>query len=525
MTGKCGFGRTKRAVLFATLIACTNLYAQTLPIGSSTDEAARSFQLMGRVDSSISFAARPLNSSSIIDLAGTYSLIDSSSPNKYAKPVRFAGRWGRLTLLPLTITQQFTTHHPYGWNDGSMIAAKGYQALVSMGIHTLLGPVELQLQPEFVYASNAAYETNGQYGSNAGGTYSRILPGQSSIRVSSGALSVGVSTENLWWGPGIRNSLVMTNNAPGFGHIFFKTRRPIKTAIGNFEWQLIGGKLLSDKGLPYENYNLKPVALSGDWRYLSGVVISYHPKWVPGLFLGVSRITQTYNNDLSIPPDGFFERYFTVLALAVEKKNVSNDDNKSRDQIASFFLRWMLTKAKAEFYIEYGFNDYGVNVRDYLMAPTHAGAYIAGFKKIVTLNDQLSRLEFGAEITQLSQSPDYLVRDAGNWYTHNQVLQGYTNNNQIMGAGAGLGCNVQSMTSTWIKGWKQLGILLERVERDPLSHTNNWIDLSIGVMPQFKYRSMVFSGKFQFINSNNYAWQANADRFNIYNKIMVQYLF
>jgi hypothetical protein len=124
----------------------------------------------------------------------------------------------------------------------------------------------------------------------------------------------------------------------------------------------------------------------------------------------------------------------------------------------------------------------------------------------------------------MTQSPDYLVRNAGNWYEHYQVRQGYTNNNQIMGAGAGFGANVQTLTTAWIKGWKKMGILLERVERDPLNHPNNWIDLSFGLMPQFKYKNLLLAGKCQFIKSSNYGWDKDVNRFNLHATFLIQYL-
>ena len=188
-------------------------------------------------------------------------------------------------------------------------------------------------------------------------------------------------------------------------------------------------------------------------------------------------------------------------------------------------MRWLMVKAHAEFYLEYGFNDYGFNIRDYLMAPTHSAAYLVGFKKIVPLAKKEARLEMGVELTQLSQSPDYLIREAGNWYIHNAVRQGYTNENQIMGAGAGLGANVQTITTTWVNGWKKLGVLFERVEHDPLNHKNNWIDISVGFLPQYKYQNIVFSGKIQMINSNNYAWDKDVQRFNLHTRFQILYLF
>ena len=498
--------------------------AQFVPVGSLVDETLRSMQLLGKSDSSVSFTARPYFNNRSTSIQKAYSFLESDTNLTYQKSFQFAGNTGRFSILPVSFIQQFNTHHPYGWNDGSMIAAKGYQTLLSAGFYASIGPLEVQLQPEALFAANNGYESNARYGVNTSKSYSRIFAGQSSIRLSAGAVSIGISNENLWWGPGIYSSLLMSNNAQGFEHLFFKSRRPVSTPIGSFEWQLIGGKLLADDNLPYENTNLTTASLPKDWRYLSAMVISYHPKWMPGLFLGFTRAIQQYKTDMNLGSPGFLEKYIPVIALAIQKKNVQNDDNKKRDQLASFFLRWLLAKANAEFYVEYGFNDYGVNVRDYVMGPTHSAAYIAGVRKIIPLIKPLTRLELGFEITQMSQSPDYLVRDAGNWYVHSQVLQGYTNNNQIIGAGAGFGANVQSLSATWVQGWKQLGFLVERVERDPLNHTNHWIDLGIGVLPQWKYKNVVFSGKLQFINSSNYAWEKDVNRFNLHSRLSIQYL-
>ncbi|MEY4342572.1 MAG: hypothetical protein RL736_365, partial [Pseudomonadota bacterium] len=43
-----------------------------------------------------------------------------------------------------------------------------------------------------------------------------------------------------------------------------------------------------------------------------------------------------------------------------------------------------------EFYLEYGYNDFKQNMRDFTTNANHSSAFIAGFKKIVNLkNDQL----------------------------------------------------------------------------------------------------------------------------------------
>ena len=37
---------------------------------------------------------------------------------------------------------------------------------------------------------------------------------------------------------------MMSNHAEGFKHITFNTVKPIKTRIGDFEWQLISARLI-----------------------------------------------------------------------------------------------------------------------------------------------------------------------------------------------------------------------------------------------------------------------------------------
>jgi hypothetical protein len=70
------------------------------------------------------------------------------------------------------------------------------------GIYARYGIVEMQLAPELVYAANISYDTSMNWGNNAGGVYNKLFPGQSSVGIRLGAMSMGVSTQNLWWVPG-----------------------------------------------------------------------------------------------------------------------------------------------------------------------------------------------------------------------------------------------------------------------------------------------------------------------------------
>lgn len=277
------------AVFFGLLLLQLSGFGQTLPVGifNGVEDAYRRAQLLGLDTSNSSYLIRPLfineqNSHQFDEEDETISL-SGFRKSLYQSPNRLLSVYA----LPVVWQQQFNSHHPYGMNDGSMIQAKGYQTQFSTGVYAKFGPLSIQLRPEVVYAQNSnftqTYErANGTAFANAyreylnridlperfsGGSYSKVTWGQSSIRLTFDPVSLGLSNENLWWGPGVRNSLLMSNNADGFKHITLNTTKPIKTYIGSFEAQLIGGRLEASHSEmpPLSGYKQKPT----DWRYLS----------------------------------------------------------------------------------------------------------------------------------------------------------------------------------------------------------------------------------------------------------------
>jgi hypothetical protein len=80
-------------------------------------------------------------------------LIDSiSSSNAIAKTgIQFR-------LLPIVNKLQYVGDHPYDWNDGVMIPAKGWQQYLNTGIHLKWKQLELQIAPEFVASQNLNFE-------------------------------------------------------------------------------------------------------------------------------------------------------------------------------------------------------------------------------------------------------------------------------------------------------------------------------------------------------------------------------
>ncbi|MBY0480860.1 MAG: hypothetical protein K2Q21_05875, partial [Chitinophagaceae bacterium] len=232
----------------------------------------------------------------------------------------------------------------------------------------------------------------------------------------------------------------------------------------------------------------------------------------------------------------FIKKYLPVLAGIFNAQQNANANSTPSDQVISLFSRWIFPKYQSEFYVEFGFNDFSYNLRDFTTDQQHSAAYIIGIKKEIPLSRN-RLIDFNGELTQTAQMPDYLVRNAGNWYEHGQVRQGYTNQNQIMGAGSGKGNNVQTATITYIDGFKRLGIKLQRIQQDPMAlasgsyidlflRKTKWSDYALGLSGQLlAYRKLIINAECQFVKSQNYGWVDHNDQFNFYGLLNLSYLW
>lgn len=462
------------------------------------------------------------------------------------------GKLGKWELLPMRLMSQFNTNHPFGWNRAGFMQAKGLQTQLSGGVYAEWGIFSAQIKPEYTYSANPQYEYGNGYGAAIyNQNIQRIRAGQSSFRLNYKVLSVGISSENLWWGPGIYNSLLMSNNAPGFWHLTFNSRKPLKTPIGDFEWQLIGGKLVEDtsalleiKNLTTNYYNPQNYGGLGNsgpydpkqkWRYLSGLTINWHPKWVEGLFIGINRVGYSYIDNIDSSGLPFMKKYFPVLFGAFRQNYPYGNDTASHPvrykQIVSANFRWLFPKSHFEVYGEYGAHDNTYNLRDLTINVQHASAYTIGFKKLYPLQKTFW-LDIGAELTNLAQSTNYLTRLAGYWY---QYQGGYTNQNRIIGAGVGSGNNVFTWQTSVMRGYDKIGFSFQQVKFDPVPADPGlplttlglrdfyWKDYVFGIHAQKKYKRFLAYLQIQAASVKNYRWVEGNNTFNLIAFLDVQY--
>ena len=490
------------------------LFSQSVPSNQIFfEEYLRRGQLVGKIPSS-SFLSRPLISSDSLALENFhYSLpiLDKDS-TRFFSP--------ELKLLPLSMGSQLGSGTPYP-EGGKFLQAKGFQQLISAGIYGSFGPLSIQLQPEFIFAQNSSYNTG--FSKEGGieyveifgeGSYSKLLPGQSSIRLNYGAFSLGASTENIWWGPGQYNSLLFSNNAVGFQHLTLNTQKPTKTFLGSFEGQIIMGKL----------ENFEPFVRDGkeDWRYVNGITFSYQPKWLPGLFFGVSRVFQQYSSFNNQTRAYYFPIFEPFQKVNLINPNLpffdsSEYDDRLQSQQLTGFARLVIPKAKVEVYFEFGRRDHAVDWREYLLNPEHARAYLLGFKKLISLPNE-SFFEVNGEVLQQQESINILTRygwsGGSSWASHG-IRQGFTNQGQLLGPGVGPSSNVQTLETSWVKGVKKLGIRWERLNRhqdvytrifNGPSENGRWVDYSARLLADWQFDNLLISTTTNFVYSLNNQW-------------------
>ena len=530
-------------ILFTFLIS----NSQTINLNEShLTDYLRTSQLLGKFINDISFTLKPFNignngldiDSEVFDISEYAPTLISSLKSKV-----------KIKILPFDYNIEYNSHHPYNRNNGSMIPNRGYQHVVSAGIYAEIGPLSIQLKPEHLFSENKDFDgfgegENGHYPyiwakrfrlwnnidtpERFGNTnHNKTLLGQSSIKLNFKSISIGVSNENIWWGPSIRNSIMMSNHARGFKHITFNTTKPLKTKIGNFEWQVISGRLESSGYLPagsdrqYGGTNIYVPKINqqgrtDDWRYLQGYSITYSPKWVPGLSLGFIRWVQMY----AALVEGKYwwmegsPTWFPAFQNLFRKNDKYENYEAQTNQAAGVFLRWLWKDSKAEIYVDYNHNDSKQNIRDLLLDSDHSRAVTVGLQKVFKISTD--NYLFSWEWTQMEQTASRLLRNSGSWYEHGWTYDGYTNEGEVLGAGIGPGSNSHYFALSRIRDKEKLGIALEIIDqdndfyheafasaRDPRRY---WKDFNLHVNFSKKYKQFWLSSNLMYSRSLNYQW-------------------
>jgi hypothetical protein len=373
-------------------------------------------------------------------------------------------------IFPVRSRVTLNSAFPYGWNDGPVWKGKGLTSEISWGGMARIGPLSLVLAPIAFRAENGNFPLvpNGlpierrfvdpwepntidrpqRFGDDA---YARVDLGQSSLTLEVSGVTAGLSTATETWGPASEHPILLSANAPGFFHGFLGTSRPVGVGIGTLHARALWGRL-EESGFWDEP---EPTA---EWRFISGFVVTFSPRGLTGLEVGMARVFHTLLEG-GIGSGEIFQPFEGLLKGALPEGIALDSVTNSQNQIASAFARWVFAPAGVEIYGEYGREDHNWDLRDFLLEPDQQRAYTVGFRKAWDRGGE-SFLAFRAELANGQVSTIKQFRPQSPFYRHTVVRQGHTNRGQVIGSaalftggGSVAAVDFYSGTDRWTLSW------------------------------------------------------------------------
>ncbi|MBW3655599.1 MAG: capsule assembly Wzi family protein [Gemmatimonadetes bacterium] len=415
-------------------------------IGGASDQALRLGQLLGHEPA-----------------GGGYLLRSPSS----ATPRRGDG----IRVLVPEADLVWNSRIPHSLNDGPLWAGRGANGRLMAGIEAVAGPVRLIAAPEVVWSQNEAFDdllpvdwtpeeraryvapwTTGVHSADLPWRYGdqpvrTLLPGQSSLTVDAGPVALGAATENQWWGPGVRNAILFSNNAAGFPHLFLRTGRPLRTALGQVEGRWIAGALSASP------YFAGGQGESGR-RSVSALGLTLAPGAAPGLTLGIARTVYA-------PVDGWGQAAGRFADVLGHWSAGRDSTGPAAEQMLALSARWVLPADGAELYVEWARRELPASLRDVLEQPEHTQGYTMGGQLARPLGARVLRLL--GELTYLEKSATYRARPTGSFYASARVPEGYTERGQVVGAGIGPGASSQWLGADLLGRGLEGGVFAGRI--------------------------------------------------------------
>ncbi len=367
---------------------------------------------------------------------------------------------------------------PFSLNDGAAWAGRGESGLVRAGVSFRRGRLRLVAAPELTFARNDDFELLAS--TDAGrSAYSSpyhkwrasidmpsrfgdsrlaaVTLGQSLAGVTLGVAEVGVSSENVWWGPGRANALLLSNNAEGFPHLFARTARPLRTGIGDVEARYLLGVLSPSLFLERD--------LLDTQRAFSGAAVTLRPRRLSGLTIGLTRaVVSSTERDLQA-----LGRALDVLTVW-EPAPVDSTERPRGDQLTGAFARWVLPVDHAELYGEWVRAGAARELRELVLAPQDGRAYTVGGRYLRPLGARMQGhvparyLRLEVEVTNTEQS--VALRDRfvpAPFYTGLATREGYTQRGQVLGAAIGPGGSSQQLAVDHVTPQTSVGLVLGRI--------------------------------------------------------------
>ncbi len=374
---------------------------------------------------------------------------------------------------------------PFSQNDGALWAGKGLSTRTLLGFKLETARARIIFAPEIILSANADWPLKQDFYvpdvpqvPSGRGSRGYVLPyyfwtfpidqpmrfgpnpirrfdlGQSAAMVSIGRFDLAFSNESEWWGPGIRNAIVLSNNAPGFPHLFVRTSRPFRTRFGDLDARWLVG------GLKESSYF--DTVSTNNVRSISSFAATLQTRWDTNLNVGFARSVYATASGWGQFPWRWFHALTPANSPLASAANDSSVSEEGRDHLYSLFARWVFPAEGFEAYAEWARTRFPLSLRDFLTAPNNTQGYTIGAQwRGANWRGGTFRLQ--GEVTQLEQSATFRDRPLGSWYASPRVTQGYTHKGEMLGASIGPGASSQWLAVDFIKPQWKLGAFAGRI--------------------------------------------------------------
>jgi len=217
--------------------------------------------------------------------------------------------------------------------------------------------------------------------------YSGLRLVNSGVKIKIPAFYLGFGNWNHWWGPGIHNSLVLSNNSEGFKHILIENPYYVNITK-NLKYKL---KYIVSERIQNKLHNS---------FYFTGLFINLKIK---NIELGFSKniLSGGYDNI----DWGGVDPYFVPI---------TNKKIKYWDYIQDYYILAHFPNSKLDIFIEFGFPNRVINNTNNNEYSEHALGSNLGIRKNSAFG--IDNILFGLEYTRLVQSIYYNILPSPNWY-------------------------------------------------------------------------------------------------------------
>lgn len=412
--------------------------------------------------------------------------INGLSPESEPDSLPTRSGWHR-RLVPPTVRLTWNSELPFEGNDGALWAGRGASTSLTGGMSFSRRTPARRL--DVVFAPVVTHTRNRPFPTRAGrdltrsafsspwytGSVSADLPlrfgdlpltslalGQSSVTLTSKRYAAGISTANEWWGPAIRNTLLLSSNAAGIPRAFARTTQPLRTRFGAFDGRAFVGALTESRYFDSDERN--------DVRAVSGLLVTYRPVLDSGLTLGLSRIVVAPGRSVAAVLVSPFDGLLPGKPSGIGADTAGSEESFPRsDHLTSLFARWVFPQSGFETYAEWARTEMPSSLRALLEAPQHTQGYTLGLQW-AKARANAAHLRVQGEITYLEQTQAYANVPTLDYYTGRAAIQGFTERGQVLGAAIGPGASSQFIAADWMANRWQAGAFAgrERTANDAL---------------------------------------------------------